>query len=82
MKCKLINHMKNFSHLWAGVLIVAIIAIAITFTGPSLVQNTRIGLEFKGGYEILYKVESLNSKVLDKSLLLQEAKHLNPRPTH
>jgi len=43
--------MKNFSHLWAGVLIVAIIAIAITFTGSSLVQNTRIGLEFKGGYE-------------------------------
>ncbi len=76
MKCKLINHMKNFSHLWAGVLIVAIIAIAITFTGPSLVQNTRIGLEFKGGYEILYKVESLNSKVLDKSLLLQEAQAL------
>ena len=40
-------------------MIVAIIAIAITFTGPSLIQNTRIGLEFKGGYEILYKVESL-----------------------
>ena len=57
-------------------MIVAIIAIAITFTGPSLIQNTRIGLEFKGGYEILYKVEPLNSSPLDKSLLLQEAQAL------
>ena len=57
-------------------MIVAIIAIAITFTGPSLIQNTRIGLEFKGGYEILYKVEPLNSTPLDKSLLLQEAQAL------
>ena len=68
--------MKKFSHLLAGILIVAIIAIAITFTGPSLIQNTRIGLEFKGGYEILYKVEPLNSTPLDKSLLLQEAQAL------
>ena len=57
-------------------MIVAIIAIAITFTGPSLIQNTRIGLEFKGGYEILYKVEPLDSTPLDKSLLLQEAQAL------
>jgi preprotein translocase subunit SecD len=68
--------MKNFPHLWTGILIVAIIAMAITLTAPSLVQNTRIGLEFKGGYEILYKVESLNSTALDKSLLLQEAQAL------
>jgi SecD/SecF fusion protein len=68
--------MKKFSHLLVGILIVAIIAIAITFTGPSLIQNTRIGLEFKGGYEILYKVEPLNSTPLDKSLLLQEAQAL------
>jgi len=68
--------MKKFSNLFAGILIVAIIAIAITFTGPSLIQNTRIGLEFKGGYEILYKVEPLNSSPLDKSLLLQEAQAL------
>ena len=68
--------MKKFSNLFAGILIVAIIAIAITFTGPSLIQNTRIGLEFKGGYEILYKVEPLNSTPLDKSLLLQEAQAL------
>jgi preprotein translocase SecF subunit len=68
--------MKKFSHLLAGILIVAIIAIVITFTGPSLIQNTRIGLEFKGGYEILYKVEPLNSTPLDKSLLLQEAQAL------
>ena len=68
--------MKNFSHIWTGILIVAIIAIAIAFTGPTLVQNTRIGLEFKGGYEILYKVESLNSNPLDRSLLLQEAQAL------
>jgi SecD/SecF fusion protein len=69
--------MKKFSHLFAGILIVAIIAIAITFTGPSLIQNTRIGLEFKGVYEILYKVESLNSTPpLDKSLLLLEAQAL------
>ena len=68
--------MKNFSHIWAGVLIVAIIATVITLTGPTLVQNTRIGLEFKGGYEILYKVESLNSTPLDKALLLQEAQAL------
>lgn len=68
--------MKNYSHLWAGILIVAVIATAIALTGPSLVQNTRIGLEFRGGYEILYKVESLTSAPLNKSLLLQEAQAL------
>ena len=68
--------MKKPSQIWSGILIVAIIATAIIFTGPSLVQNTRIGLEFKGGYEILYKVESLGSTPLDKSLLLQEAQAL------
>jgi len=68
--------MKKFSHLWAGILIITIISIAITLTGPSIIQNTRIGLEFKGGYEILYKVESLNSMLLDKALLLQEAQAL------
>ena len=43
--------MKKLSNLWAGILIVAIISIAIIPTGPSLVQNIRIGLEFKGRYE-------------------------------
>jgi len=43
--------MKKSSRIWSGILIVAIISIAIISTGPSLIQNIRIGLEFKGGYK-------------------------------
>lgn len=43
--------MKKSSRIWAEISIVAIISTVIIFTSPSLVQNIRIGLDFKGGYE-------------------------------
>ncbi len=43
--------MKKSFQIWSSILIVAIISIAIISTDPSLVQNIRIGLEFKGGHE-------------------------------
>ena len=53
------------------IMIVLGISGAITYTTPYLISHTTIGLEFKGGYEILYTAESLQSgKPVDKDTLL------------
>lgn len=52
----------------------------IALTTPTLLQNTRIGLEFKGGYEVLYVAESLTSgQPVSKADLLKTAGALNSR---
>ena len=55
---------------------------AVSYMTPYLIEHTRIGLEFKGGYEILYTAESIDpEKPVDKETLLQTAdmlgKHAN-----
>ena len=55
---------------------------AVSYMTPYLLEHTRIGLEFTGGYEILYTAESIDpEKPVDKETLLQTAdilgKHAN-----
>ncbi len=64
------------------VLFVAIIvgfSSIIIYTSPSLVSNVNIGLEFKGGYEILYSAESPSGEPIDPALLLATASILQER---
>ncbi len=41
--------------------IIAFLSVLIAGTLPTLLHNTRIGLEFKGGYEILYVAQPINA---------------------
>lgn len=60
--------------------IIAFLASLITFTTPALLHNTRIGLEFKGGYEVLYIAEPTEpGKPVTKPALLQTAGVLGSR---
>ncbi len=62
------------------ILIVLAFSFLIGVTTPKLLKNTRIGLEFKGGYEILYVAESLElGKSVDRTTLLKTAVILGDR---
>ena len=53
---------------------------AVFYMTPYLLDHTRIGLEFKGGYEILYTAESTEpEKPVDREALLQTADILGKR---
>ena len=65
------------------ILIIVGLSGAVFYITPYLLEHTRIGLEFKGGYEILYTAESLEpGKSLDKETLLQTADIWENVPTH
>jgi len=61
------------------------IAIIVGFSGimiyttPSLISNVNIGLEFKGGYEILYSAESPDGEPVSRDLLVDTANILQER---
>ena len=62
------------------ILIILCVSGVIACTTPYLISHTTIGLEFKGGYEILYTAESLQSgKPVDKAALLSTANILAAR---
>jgi SecD/SecF fusion protein len=64
--------MPSSRHLFAAV--VAVIIALMTATTPYLVQHTRIGLEFKGGYELTFAAEPLDPRVpVTHEQLLQTA---------
>jgi preprotein translocase subunit SecD len=57
-----------------AVFIIAFLSTLMFFTTPSLLHSTRIGLDFRGGYEVLYMADSLQSgKPLGKSILIKTA---------
>ncbi len=63
-----------------ALILIVFLSSLIAFTTPTLLQNTRIGLEFKGGYEILYVAQSIEpGKPLRKEALLKTAQILGDR---
>lgn len=63
-----------------ALILIAFLSSIITFTTPFLLKNTRIGLEFRGGYEILYVAESTElGKPVEKAALLKTAEILGSR---
>ena len=69
----------NAKYLAAFIVIVAGFSGVIIYTTPSLASNVNIGLEFKGGYEILYSAESQNGGPVDRDLLVNTANILQER---
>ncbi|MDH2906562.1 MAG: protein translocase subunit SecF [Candidatus Nitrosotalea sp.] len=70
----------NRRSLGLFILIILGISGAMAYTTPYLVSHTTIGLEFKGGYEILYTAESSQSgKPIDRDTLLKTANMLASR---
>lgn len=77
------------AHLWGDLgmkkvisafFVIIFLAGLIGATAPKLLHDTRIGLEFKGGYEILYVAEPLEpGKPLEKATLLKTAGILSDR---
>ena len=62
------------------ILIIVGLSGVVFYMAPYLVEHTRIGLEFKGGYEILYTAESTDpGKPVDKDTLLLTADILGKR---
>lgn len=57
-----------------GVVIVLLAAMAATF--PYLVRHINLGLEFKGGYEIVYQATPAPGKNLDHAALIEAANML------
>lgn len=68
------KHLLIFSLTIAGLLCL------MTFTVPSLVKNTKFGLEFRGGYEIQYMAESYRTdKPVSHETLLETIQALRKR---
>lgn len=64
----------------ALILIVAISFAAIIMTGPGVINNVKLGLDLKGGFEILYEAEPIEEgKQLTRDVLTQAAKSLAQR---
>ncbi len=59
--------------------LIAFLTALIVLTVPKLLQNTRIGLEFRGGYEVLYVAESGEPGKIDRATLLKTAEILGSR---
>jgi preprotein translocase SecF subunit len=63
-----------------AVSLMACLMALMAITTPALLQNTKIGLEFKGGYEVLYTAQSHTpGQPVDKNTLLKTAELLSSR---
>ena len=63
-----------------AIFLIGFLISLITLITPTLLQNTKLGLEFKGGYEVLYVADSLTpGQQVAKADLLKTAGILNSR---
>ncbi|MBS0338124.1 MAG: protein translocase subunit SecF [Proteobacteria bacterium] len=70
---------KISNHKGFWLLLTAVLAV-IFLTAPLLLKRTRIGLEFRGGYEILYSAQPLQAnRPVNRQELLQAARILDKR---
>lgn len=62
------------------ILVVLVTAGVMVGTSPELLKNMRLGLDLKGGYEILYEAEPLEQgQQVSKASLVQTARSLESR---
>lgn len=62
------------------ILVVLVTAGVMAFTSPGLLNNIRLGLDLKGGFEILYETEPLEAgQEVTRESLTQTAKSLEQR---
>ncbi|WP_313801140.1 protein translocase subunit SecDF [Cytobacillus sp.] len=60
-------------------LIVILVGSLIGATTNGITKNIKLGLDLQGGFEVLYKVSSLDGKKVDKAALASTAKALDKR---
>lgn len=66
--------------IWAFLLTMVIGFFAMSLTGPGILQGVRLGLDLKGGFEVLYKAEPLaEGGRVTKDSLRQTARSLEQR---
>jgi SecD/SecF fusion protein len=69
--------LKRFTAFW---LVVIILLVAIGLTSPSLLKQVRLGLDLKGGFEILYVAEPIEEgKAVTPDSLKETARSLEQR---
>lgn len=69
--------LKRFTAFW---LVVIILLVAIGLTSPSLLKQVRLGLDLKGGFEILYVAEPIEEgKAVTPESLKETARSLEER---
>ncbi len=66
-------------YLTMFIVIVVGLSGVIVYTTPYLASHTNIGLEFLGGYEILYSAESTSGEPVDRDMLVMTANTLQER---
>lgn len=70
----------NMKRLAAFLLIVVIMLGAVVWSSPGLLSNVRLGLDLKGGFEILYVAEPIDAgKEVTRDSLIQTAQSLEKR---
>ncbi|MDF2721103.1 MAG: SecDF [Paenibacillus sp.] len=70
----------NMKRLAAFLLIVVIMLAAVGITSPGLLSKVRLGLDLKGGFEILYVAEPIEAgKEVTRDSLIQTASSLEKR---
>jgi len=71
--------MKGSKFIWFTLIIIITLA-AIGFTSPNLMSKIRLGLDLKGGFEILYEASPIDAKsAVTHDSLIQTAKSLIKR---
>ena len=72
--------MLNYKRIFAFILVVFLTFSIVLTTSSNLVKGLRLGLDLKGGFEILYEAEPiLETGLITKDALYQTAKSLEKR---
>ncbi|MDF2669308.1 MAG: protein-export rane protein SecD/SecF family [Paenibacillus sp.] len=72
--------MVNYKRVLAFLLTVAFTISIVVFTTPNVISNVRLGLDLKGGFEVLYEAEPLHEgDVITMRALRETARSLEKR---
>ena len=70
---------KGKTSIYKSIFIILIIGIVIAYVTPILLKNLKFGLDLQGGFEVLYKVESIDGKDITNDMLTSTYKTIAKR---
>ncbi len=71
--------MLNKNKFISGIFIILATLALVAAVLPNILKNTKLGLDLKGGIEIVYRVEPFENEVLTESLMDSVVESLNKR---
>ena len=71
--------MKKNSSLFKSILIISCILLVAILTFPLLIKKVKYGLDLQGGFEILYKVDSLDGSEVTEDMVTNTYKTILKR---